>query len=74
MAKSYKMYLAGQWRDSKKKIKVLSSYDDRLVGTVASAGPNDYTAAVDAAEKAFAITRQLPCYVRERICRQIADS
>lgn len=74
MAKSYKMYLAGQWRDSKKKIKVLSSYDDRLIGTIASAEPEDYTEAIDAAEKAFAVTRELPCYIRERICRQTADS
>jgi len=73
MAKTYKMYLAGDWVDSKKQFDVLSSYDDHLVGTVAAATSADYTAAIDAASKAFEITRALPCYLREKICKQIAD-
>ncbi len=73
MAKSYKFYLAGKWVGSKKKIRVESPYDDRLVGLVSAAGEEDYTKAIDAAEKTFEITRNLPCYVRERICRRIAD-
>jgi len=73
MAKNYKMYLAGKWIGSKNKIRVESPYDDQLVGTVAAAGKKDYTAAIDAAEKAFEITRTLPSYVRENICMQIAD-
>jgi acyl-CoA reductase-like NAD-dependent aldehyde dehydrogenase len=73
MAKTYKMYLAGEWVASKKKIRVESPYDDSLVGLVSAASTADYTIAIDAAEKAFAATRTLPSYVRERICRQIAD-
>ncbi len=73
MAKKYKMYLAGKWVNSKKTIRVESPFDDQLVGTVAAASKKDYTAAIDAAEKAFAQTRTLPCYVRENACRQIAD-
>jgi acyl-CoA reductase-like NAD-dependent aldehyde dehydrogenase len=72
MAKSYKMYLAGKWVDSKNKIRVESPYDDKLVGTVAAASKADYTKAIDAAVRAFAVTRTFPSYVRERICLQIA--
>lgn len=67
------MYLAGKWVATKDKIRVESPYDNSLVGTVASAKKADYTKAIDAAHKAFAITRTLPSYVRERICQQISD-
>ena len=73
MAKSYKMYLAGKWIAAKDTIRVESPYNDKLVGTVASATKKDYTKAIDEAQKAFEITRNLPSYVRERICQQIAD-
>ena len=72
MAKSYKMYLAGKWISSRQKIKVESPYDDHLVGTVSAAVKADYTKAIDAAQKAFEITRTLPSYVREGICLQVA--
>ncbi len=73
MAKSYKMYLAGKWVASKNKIRVESPYDDSLVATVSAAVKSDYTKAITAAHKAFDITRNLPSYTREAICRQIAD-
>jgi glyceraldehyde-3-phosphate dehydrogenase (NADP+) len=73
MAKSYKMYLAGKWVSSKNKIRVESPYDNHLVGTVAAASAADYTKAIKAADKAFEITRTLPCYVRERICKQVSE-
>ena len=73
MARAYKMYLAGQWVGAKKKIRVESPYDDTLVGTVSAAVASDYTVAIDAAQKAFEKTRNLPCYVRERICRQVSE-
>jgi acyl-CoA reductase-like NAD-dependent aldehyde dehydrogenase len=72
MAKTYKMYLGGGWVGSREKIPVTSPYDDHLVGTVAAASQDDYAAAIAAAERAFAATRTLPCYVRERICRQVS--
>jgi len=73
MAKSWKMYLGGKWVASPNKIRVESPYDDKLVGTVAAASEKDYTKAIEIAHKAFEETRVLPCYVRERICQQIAD-
>ncbi len=74
MAKNYKMYLGGKWVASKKKIRVESPYDDQLVGNVSAAGPDEYTAAIAGAHVAFDQTRALPCYVRERICRQVSDA
>lgn len=73
MAKQFKMYLGGEWVGGKNRIRVESPYDDSLVGTVAAAEKQDFVVAIDKAQAAFAETRQLPVYVRERICRGIAD-
>jgi glyceraldehyde-3-phosphate dehydrogenase (NADP+) len=73
MAKNYKMYLGGEWVTRKAKIKVYSPYDDSLVGTVSAASKKDFTLAIDKAQEAFSLTRQLPSYKREAICREIAD-
>jgi acyl-CoA reductase-like NAD-dependent aldehyde dehydrogenase len=71
MTKHYKMYLGGQWKDSKAKLTVTSPYDDSIVGTSAMATAADYAEAIDLAEKAFAVTRELPSYKREEICLNI---
>lgn len=73
MAKHYKMYLGGKWVDRKNKINVYYPYDDSLVATVAAASKEDYTQAIALADEAFRLTRELPSYKREEICRQIAD-
>jgi len=73
MAKTYKMYLGGKWVERKEKIEVRSPYDNSLVGTVSAASKKDFTTAIDKAQAAFAVTRELPSYKREAICRAIAD-
>ncbi|MEP0827405.1 MAG: aldehyde dehydrogenase family protein [bacterium] len=73
MAQHYKLYLAGNWVERDREIEVRSPYDDSLVGTVAAAGAADYTAAIDAAQQAFATTRELPSYKREEACLYIAQ-
>lgn len=73
MAKNYKMYLGGKWVDRKDKIKVTNPYDNSVVGQVAAASKDDYTKAIEIAQEAFKITRELPAYKREAICKQIAD-
>ncbi|UCC45866.1 MAG: aldehyde dehydrogenase family protein [Candidatus Zixiibacteriota bacterium] len=72
MAKSYKMYLAGKWVDRRNKITVVNPYDDSVVATVASASSKDYTKAIEAAQEAFSVTRELPAYKREETLRAIA--
>lgn len=73
MAKNYKMYLAGEWVDSEKKLAVYSPYDGKLVGRTAAASSKDFTRAIAAAHKAFQQTRKLHSYQREAILNQIAD-
>lgn len=73
MAQHYKLYLAGKWIDRERKIEVRSPFDDSLVGTVAAASVSDYTAAIESAQKAFAVTRELPSFRREEACLFIAQ-
>lgn len=72
MAKNWKMYLGGEWVDRKDKIEVVNPFDDSVVGKVASASPEDYTQAIDIAEKTFAVTRELPSYKRAEACLAVA--
>ena len=72
MANHYKMYLQGNWVDSENKLTVRSPYDDSIVGTTALATHADYTRAIEAAQRAFALTRELPSYKREEVCLSIA--
>ena len=72
MARNHKMYLGGKWVDRKNKIKVINPYDNSVVGSVAAASSDDYTKAIDIAQKTFRITRDLPSYKREETCRSIA--
>ncbi len=72
MAKNYKMYLGGRWVDRNNRIQVINPYDDSTVGRVAAASKEDYTSAIETADKAFAVTRDLPSYRREETCRAVA--
>ncbi len=72
MPKTYKMYLGGKWVDRKEKIDVVNPYDGVTVGRVAAASQEDYTKAIEIADKTFALTRELPAYKREETCKAIA--
>ncbi len=72
MAKSYKMYLGGNWVDRQNRIRIFNPYDDSLVGTVASASREDYAKAIDIAQEKFALTRELPAHKREETLRSVA--
>ena len=73
MAQKYRLYLGGKWVDRKETIEVHSPYNGKLVGTCAAASKADYTEAIKRAQKAYAITKEVPSYTREKICQQIAD-
>lgn len=73
MAKRFKNYIGGKWVDSNDTLKVKSPYDGKVVGEVAMATKADFIKAIDIAEKAFEITRDIPSYVRESACKQIAE-
>ncbi|HKK21289.1 MAG TPA: aldehyde dehydrogenase family protein, partial [candidate division Zixibacteria bacterium] len=72
MAKNYKMYLGGKWVDRKDKIEVVNPYDSVTIGRVAAASKEDFTKAIDVADKTFSVTRELPSYKREETCKAIA--
>ncbi len=73
MAKNYKMYLGGKWVERKDKLTVVNPYDKSVVGRVSMASKDDFTKAIDAAQQAFKVTRELPCYKREETCRKVAS-
>ena len=68
----YSFYLAGQWLTSSKVVDVTSPFDQRVVGRVSLAGPEHVEEAIAAAEKAFAVTRKLAAYERQKALAKIA--
>jgi len=68
----YAFYLAGQWRTSTQIVDVTSPFDQRVVGRVSLAQPQDLEEAIQAADKAFAVTRKLPAYARQKALAMIA--
>ena len=68
----YSFYLAGQWLTSAEVLEVRSPFDDRVVGRVPAAQPEHVEQAIEAAYKAFAVTRKLAAYERQKALRKIA--
>jgi acyl-CoA reductase-like NAD-dependent aldehyde dehydrogenase len=68
----YSFCLAGQWLTSSKVVDVTSPYDQRVVGRVSLAGAEHVEAAIAAADKAFAVTRKLAAYERQKALAKIA--
>jgi acyl-CoA reductase-like NAD-dependent aldehyde dehydrogenase len=69
----YSFYLAGQWLTSPQVVDVTSPYDQRVVGRVSMALPEHVRQAMDAAERAFVITRKLGGYERQSALAKIAS-
>jgi acyl-CoA reductase-like NAD-dependent aldehyde dehydrogenase len=66
--------LDGKWISAGRKVaEVRSPYDQSVVGAVAQATPADAEAAIAAAVRAFAVTRKLPAYERQRVLRKVAE-
>jgi glyceraldehyde-3-phosphate dehydrogenase (NADP+) len=68
----YSFYLAGQWLTSSQIADVTSPFDQRVVGRVSLAGPEHVEEAIQAADKAFAVTRKLAAYERQKALAMIA--
>ena len=67
------IYLAGRWVDSPDPLEVSNPADpEHPAGSTYHATPEQYDEAVDAAVRAFEITRQLPAYERGRALREIS--
>lgn len=65
--------LAGEHRQSAVVSDIRSPFDQRVVAEVCQADAEAASEAVQAASSAFAQTRRLPSYERERILRQVSD-
>ncbi len=67
-------YLAGgKWISEGETFDVHSPYDQRVVGTVHHPTPEHMDAAIQAAERTFETTQQLPSYERQRILHRISE-
>jgi glyceraldehyde-3-phosphate dehydrogenase (NADP+) len=68
----YSFYLAGQWLTSPQVVDVISPFDQRVVGRVSLATPGHVAQAMDAAHRAFAVTRKLGAYERQNALAKIS--
>ena len=73
MANKYKMYLAGEFRESERTIDVINPYDRSLFGTVAAATQNDFSEAISRADDTFREYRSTPSYMRAETLQFISN-
>lgn len=63
----YRLFLAGEWRDTAQHYTVRNPYDQSVVAVVSRAGPAELEEAIQAAVRAFEETRRLPSHRRASI-------
>ncbi|MBI3779550.1 MAG: aldehyde dehydrogenase family protein [candidate division NC10 bacterium] len=68
-----RMYVAGRWIDTEKKIEVLNPYDGSAVDTVPRADLGDVDRALESAVRGAKAMAKLPGYDRHRILKKAAD-
>ena len=71
--KHWGLFLGGRWVGEGDAIEIRSPYDGEIVGTTVRATAQQAEEAVVAAQKAFAVTRKLPGYERQRVLRAISE-
>lgn len=71
--KPHPIYLAGRWVESDDVLEVDDPARKGLAGRTYNASEEQYEEAVEAAVRAFEITRKLPAYERGRILREISN-
>lgn len=74
MAKTYPMYLAGDWKENGHKLTVANPYDDSEVGTTFMAQPADLETAIQAAIDVFPTLAKTPTYERAQWLHDLADA
>jgi acyl-CoA reductase-like NAD-dependent aldehyde dehydrogenase len=71
--KPHPIYLAGRWVESPDILEIANPADpEQPAGVTYTATEAQYEAAVEAAVRAFEVTRNLPAYERGRILREIS--
>lgn len=73
MPTGYKFLIGGEWRESAKKAEITNPYSNEVVGVVFQASPQDIEDAIVTAQRAFAVTREMPSYRRAEILQNIVE-
>jgi acyl-CoA reductase-like NAD-dependent aldehyde dehydrogenase len=68
----YKLFVGGGWVETKELAAVTNPYDGSVIGEVYQAGDSEIERAIDAAVKAFEVTRKLPSYKRAAALEHVA--
>lgn len=68
----YRLFVGGDWVETDEVAAVTNPFDGSAVGEVFLAGNLEVERAIDAADKAFEVTRKLPSYSRSAILESIA--
>ena len=63
-AKSYPIYVAGEWQTSQEPLAVRNPFSGDVIGVTYQASRDQLEQAIVAAERAFEITRKSPTYER----------
>ncbi|MGH9523236.1 MAG: aldehyde dehydrogenase family protein [Terriglobales bacterium] len=71
--KNYPYLLNGRFASEGEAVEVRAPFDGEVVGTVSYGTREQAEEAIAAAERAFATTKRLPAYERQRILRAIAE-
>jgi glyceraldehyde-3-phosphate dehydrogenase (NADP+) len=72
-ARTYPIYLAGEWVESDDPLEVINPYDGSVVGVTYNASAGQLEQAITAAEAAFNVTRAMPTFERAALLERIAD-
>ncbi len=73
MTRKHDFLIGKEWRRGIRTIPVLNPYTQEAFAEVGLADAGEIENAIEVARKAFEKTRQLPAYLRSRICAQVAQ-
>ena len=71
-AKTYPIYVAGEWQESGEPLEVRSPFDGSLIGTTYQASRQQLEEAIQGSVRAFEITRRMPTYERVALLKAMA--
>lgn len=73
MTEQHKFLVGGEWRTSDEILQVRFPYNNEVIAEVCLASEQDLEDAIQAAERGFAITRQMPSHQRSQILYNLLD-
>ncbi|MEW5806223.1 MAG: aldehyde dehydrogenase family protein [Acidobacteriota bacterium] len=73
MKKEYPFLVAGEWRESDRKLQVKNPFNGEALACTYIPGEEDISLAIEGAALSFKETRDLPSYFRSRICQKVAS-